>query len=114
LDSDSTDESEEQTDEDDVDAPEAGPSTLPQTNGQSHSDDDSEAHESSDDDENGPEANETDFPQDVLVQHRPNGHTRPHGVEKQPPDPEIDLEDDGRLVSRQQRKSWEEYVVGGK
>ena len=115
LNSDSTDESDEQTDDEhNDDAPEAGPSTIPHTNGHSHADDNSEAHESSDDDENGPEANETEFPRDVLVQHRPNGNVRPNGVEKQPPDPEVNLEDDGRSVSRQQRKSWEEYVVGGK
>ena len=110
LDSDSTDESEEQTDEENDDAPEAGPSNSHQMNGHSHADDDSEGHRSSDD-EDGPDANETDFPRNLLIQDRPNGKARPNGVEKLAPDPEVDLEDDGRSVSRQKRKNWEDFVV---
>jgi hypothetical protein len=111
LDSDSTDESEEQTDEENDDVPEASPSNSHQINGHSHADDDSEGHRSSDDDEDGPEANETDFPRNLLTQDRPNGSARPNGVEKLAPDPEVDLEDDGRSVSRQKRKEWEDFVV---
>jgi hypothetical protein len=111
LDSDSTDESEEQTDEENDDSPEAGPSNSHQVNGHSHVDDDSEGHRSSDEDEDGPEANETDFPRNLLTQDRPNGNARPNGVEKLAPDPEVDLEDDGRSVSRQKRKEWEDFVV---
>lgn len=112
LDSDSTDESETQTDDEHTnDVAGIGPSNLHHTNGHSHADDDWEERRASDDEDNGPEANENDFPRNVLIQDQPNGRLISNGMNKKVIEPEVDLEDDGELVTRQQRKSWEAFVV---
>ena len=114
----STDESIEQSDEEDTDVPVAGPSDSHRTNGHAHSNDhdDSEEHLSSDEDgdDDGPEAHETEFPRTILTQSMPALRPTGNGANGASHDTEIDLEDDGRLITRQKRKQWEEWVVGKK
>jgi hypothetical protein len=90
--------------------PEAGPSNQ-QTNGYHDADDESDAHHGSDDDEDGPGANETDFPPGVLAEAEHNEHNRVDEIEKFELDDDVDLDDNGRYISRQKAKTWEEWVA---
>lgn len=103
-----TEESDEQSDNDHASIP--GPSTQ-QVNGHFNGSYDSDEHHSSDDEEHGPAANATDFPRAILRQDVPTGNTRPNGVQRTVVDLDFDLDDNGRFISLQQRKTWEEWVV---
>lgn len=105
-----TDESEELSDGESSDLPEAGPSEN-HTNGHYHADDDFEDHHSSDDGEDGPAANETEFPHELLRQEDLNLNRRNRARDENLFHTDVNLEDDGKSVSRQQWKMWEEWVV---
>jgi hypothetical protein len=106
----STDENEEPGDGDVNNVPGAGPGDN-DANGHSGANDDFEGHHSSDDGDDGPAANETEFPRAILSQENlTSKRTRP-GVNATIVNPEVNLEDNGKPVSRQQQKMWEEWVV---
>jgi hypothetical protein len=105
----STDEHEGPSDDDVNDLPEAGPSQN-HANGHSGVNDDSDGHHSSDEDD-GPTADETEFPRAILSQQDSTPNRRSAGVNETFSNAEVNLEDNGKPVSRQQQKRWEEWVV---
>lgn len=105
----SSSESDDENDGDD-DIAESGPSQQ-QQNGHLDAQHDAEDYQSSEDGDNGPGANDTEFPPAVLTPSDPTISGTPNGVYHIAFDMDIDLEDNGVTVSREQRKTWEAWVV---
>ena len=105
----STDRHDGLSEEDVNDGPEAGPSEN-RPNGHSGARDDFDDHHSSDG-EDGPAANETEFPRAILTQQDPTPNRMRAGVKESFGSSEVNLEDNGKPVTRQQQKRWEEWVV---
>lgn len=105
----SSSESDDENDNDD-DMAEPG-SSQHQANGHLDAQNDAEDYQSSEDGDNGPGANDTEFPAAVLTPSDPTIGKTPNGIYQMALDMDIDLEDNGVTISREQRKAWEAWVV---